>query len=76
MEATSFAVVIGSLHHEADAAADPERRHRLGRRGQGDEQVVAMDVLAGQLAPAGIGTLRAGGNVRVLGRQRWQTGHQ
>ena len=60
--------MIGSRSiDQADAAADPQLRGGDGGRGQRDEQVVGVRVLARQLAAAGVRRLAAGRDVRVLG---------
>ncbi len=59
-----------ALDHQADAAADPQRRGRLRRGGQRDEQVVGVAVLARQLAAARVRALAAGGDVGVLGEEQ------
>jgi hypothetical protein len=59
-----------ALDDEADAAANPQARGRLGGRGQRDEQVVGVPVLGWQDRPAGPRRLAAGGDVRVFGEEQ------
>ena len=59
-----------ALDDQADAAADPQRRGRLRRRRQRDEQVVGVAVLARQLTAARVRALAAGRDVGVLGEEQ------
>ena len=59
-----------ALHDQADAAADAEPRRRSGGGGEGDEQVVGVEVLRGELFAPGPGRLAAGRDVRVLGEEQ------
>jgi hypothetical protein len=59
-----------ALHDQADAGGDQQLAGGRGRRGECDERVVGVAVLARQLAAAGIRRRAADRDVRVLGDEQ------